>query len=96
MKKEDNILVVVKYPGEKSRWAYIPNELKEFQHLVGGYIETVRLTGDVLAIVNEEGVLLDLPENVAGLRGTVVFCSSDGDEFVSLPPDRLVTLLNIL
>lgn len=41
--------------------------LKEMQELVGGYIQIVPLsdTEPVLAVMNEEGKLLDLPYNRA-------------------------------
>lgn len=40
----------------------IPNELKDFQQLVGGYIQTVSY-GEYLLVVNEEGKLKGLPWN---------------------------------
>lgn len=52
----------------------IPNTLEALQAEVGGYIETVRLAEDILAIVNEEGWLMDLPENqhLKGIVGPAV------------------------
>lgn len=52
----------------------IPNTLEALQAEVGGYIETVRLSEDILAIVNEEGWLMDLPENrhYSGVAGPMV------------------------
>ena len=48
-------------------------QLPFFQNAVGGYIEYVRLTGYLCAIVNEEGKLRELPPTVAWLReGRVV------------------------
>lgn len=43
--------------------------LEALQQIVGGYIETVRpirLRGDLLMIVNEEGLLQNLPVNEVG------------------------------
>ena len=43
--------------------------LESLQQIVGGYIETVRpirLRGDLLMIVNEEGLLQNLPVNEVG------------------------------
>ena len=51
-------------PGHEPVMADINNTLADLQQAVGGYIETVTLprTG-LVVIVNEEGRLLDLPEN---------------------------------
>lgn len=38
-------------------------ELEEAQKLVGGYIEIVRLPSDRIAVINEDGIGLDLPYN---------------------------------
>lgn len=52
----------------------IPNTLEALQAEVGGYIETVRLTTELLAIVNEEGWLMNLPKNrhLSGIAGPMV------------------------
>ena len=57
--------------------------LEALQGVVGGYIETVspmRLSHGLLMIVNEEGVILDLPVNIiasilygADLHGTFIY-----------------------
>lgn len=70
-------------PGE------IPNTLEALQELVGGYIEPIRLRADLAAIVNEEGVLRDMPFNMylAGhwLCGTIVLVGVEGEEFTHAP-----------
>lgn len=38
-------------------------KLKELQHFVGGYIETLRIYTNQLMVVNEEGKLMKLPVN---------------------------------
>lgn len=48
--------------------------LGELQKLVGGYIKAVRLNGDHIMWVNEEGKLKGLPLNVEATR-TAVFCA---------------------
>lgn len=57
-----NVIKIV--PGHEPVMADINNTLADLQQAVGGYIETVTLprTG-LVVIVNEEGRLLDLPEN---------------------------------
>lgn len=64
----------------------LANTLEAFQKAVGGYIETVHCAGKLVYIVNEEGVILDLPENkhLPAFRGDVLLVGVDGDEFRSL------------
>ena len=58
--------------------------LDELQSFVGGYIEIIWLTPDEIMVVNEEGRLLDLPENdiasnlyeVDVIVGDVLVCDS--------------------
>lgn len=38
--------------------------LKKMQEFVGGYIELVYLNNGMCLIINEEGLLLDLPQNL--------------------------------
>lgn len=38
-------------------------QLEEMQKIVGGYIETLRIGGDRIMVVNEEGKLKDLEVN---------------------------------
>jgi hypothetical protein len=71
-----------------------PLELKELQNLVGGYIEMVSISGTLMnrnarnltAMVNEEGLLIDLPKNpfFSGLRGNVVLGRYEDEYFVGL------------
>jgi hypothetical protein len=87
----DKIKAIIKRPGEPyGHVSYISNTLKNFQHIVGGYIETVPVGTDGTVIVcNEEGKILGLPRNfVMGFApfqdiicGTVVICGTEGEEF---------------
>ena len=84
--------VIIKEPGKQARWGWLDNTLPALQEAVGGYIETVTVTTDVVLIVNEEGLLYDLPENrVLGypFRGTVVACGVKGDEFADVPIEAM-------
>lgn len=91
----ENVKVIVKYPGKDPEELVIPNELEEFQRLVGGYIETLPIAADMLAIVNEEGKLRGMEPNmiVNGdlLVGPVVLVGVNGAEFCDVPVglDRL-------
>jgi hypothetical protein len=86
----EKIHVMVKEPGEKWQRREVDNTLRTFQGLVGGHIETVTVTPDRLVlIVNEEGKLQELPENVLfrndWLVGTVVAVGVAGEDFASCP-----------
>lgn len=86
----EKIHVMVKEPGEKWQRREVDNTLRTFQGMVGGHIETVTVTPDRLVlIVNEEGKLQELPENVLfrndWLVGTVVAVGVAGEEFASCP-----------
>lgn len=71
------ILVIVRDPGQPARVERIEPTLAEFQRLVGGPVEFVRLASDgrhgyLGAYVNEEGVRLGLRPNVTlATRGDV-------------------------
>ena len=86
-KKE--IIVYVKRPGEPARQRVIPNTLEALQQIVGGYIETVTFTSDLVVICNEEGRLINLPFNCEFLGvdfvGTIIFAGRDEDEFADCP-----------
>lgn len=58
--------------------------LEELQGIVGGYIQIVQCPDDMIMVVNEEGLLLNLPVNpVASLFarqyivGDVLYCRKD-------------------
>ena len=87
--KENQILVVIKEPGQPPRVEPLfDNTLEAFQEAVGGYIEAVTIADDVVLICNEEGWLRGLPINtrVAGTTfvGTVIVAGVKGEEFASL------------
>lgn len=77
--------------------ANISDTLENLQRIVGGYIEVATVFADALVICNEEGRLLNLPENrslfLAGFCGDCLICGVDGEDFASLPdPARKVLL----
>lgn len=88
----DKIKVIIKRPDEKyGHVTNISNTLENLQKTVGGYIETLTMPGYTL-IVNEEGIINDLPFNckvagkVAGfmLFGTIIVAGVKGDEFADV------------
>lgn len=79
----------------------VSDTLENLQKLVGGYIKTVRFCTDLLLIVNEEGVIRDLPVNETlhkafghPFRGDAFFVSCAGEEFVGIKDDFARLLLS--
>lgn len=88
--------VIIKRPDEKAgHVTNISMTLKNLQKIVEGHIEVLTINKDpkVVIICNEEGKLLDLPKNFrigkrrvsATIRGTVIICGADGDDFADVP-----------
>lgn len=73
----------------------IENTLEALQHEVGGYIETVTLTLDLVLICDEEGRLkgkkVNEPASIfkQGMVGDVLIVSTDEDDFASVS-ERLI------
>ena len=59
----ERIKIGVKPVGKPLHAEWVTNDLKSFQNIVGGYIETVTMTSDAVIICNEEGRLMGLPDN---------------------------------
>ena len=99
--KENQILVVIKEPGQPPRVEPLfNNTLEAFQEAVGGYIETVTVATDLTIICNEEGRLLGLPFNVnlfsVDFVGTIIIAGVKGDEFCSLKSAFIPNILRVL
>ena len=89
----DRIKVVIFEPGKPGKEEFIPNTLYAMQQIVGGYIESLKLTSDTVIICNEEGRLLGLPENRLGIVGTFFIAGDDGgDELISLNDEQVMFL----
>ena len=73
------IRVVIIPPDAPAYTTEIKNELHRMQEVVGGYIETVRLTDGIMAVCNEEGRINKLKDNwrLPGFVGTVFLTSSE-------------------
>ena len=90
----EKIKVVVQHPGEISRIVSVPDTLEALQKLVGGYIEVVSIGRGLLLVLNEEGRLRGMKENVRCVQygtivGTVFVTAADGDEFRSLTTEEI-------
>ena len=89
------IKAIVKRPDEPvGHMTNISNTLKNFQRIVEGPIEVVKVADDVVIIANEEGKLRGLEANfVMGqdvIVGEVAVVGVDGDEFSDVPIDLTV------
>ena len=99
--KENQILVVIKEPGQAPKVEPLfNNTLEAFQEAVGGYIETVTIAEDLVIICNEEGRLMGLPFNVTvanvGFVGTVIAAGVNGCEFASIKSRHVPTVIKLL
>ena len=91
---QGKIKVVMQNPGEISRIVTVPNTLEALQKLVGGYIEPHHICGSLVLVMDEDGRLKGLPENIRCAQyGTIVgpvFVTADQDEdFRSLTPEEI-------
>lgn len=90
---------------EKPKVKTIEHNIEEMHKLVGGWIESVRISEDILMIVNEEGMVHDLPINfisfvregagivpVHEIHGDVFFVSMIGEDFASLDKIQIQTI----
>lgn len=76
--------VVYKEVGKQAEIKEIKGDLREYQSMVGGFIETFHLTDEIILIINEEGKVNNLPINfgvpcannqVEYIAGNVVVCT---------------------
>lgn len=88
--------ILYKQPGEDPRSMVIPNELKVMQQLVGGHIETLRISDNEILVMNEEGKLLGLEAIVDTIVGPVLVVGEDGEDFASLPDDEAAEISRIM
>lgn len=93
--------VVIKNVGQKPEIKEVENELHVFQDIVGGYIECVYITEDIICVCNEEGKLMGLTPNFIFNRdiivGNVFFvtCDEFGD-FASLNDEQIDLVMTVL
>lgn len=84
-KEGDKLRAIMKRPDSGWYVTNISNTLANLQRTVDGYIETVTLSSDLVAVINEEGRIKGLPYccTISGLDlvGTVIILGVDGDEF---------------
>jgi hypothetical protein len=106
--KMKNLTVVAVEVGKEPEIKTVEHTLEEMHKLVEGYIETVRVAEDILLIVNEEGMITDLPVNfhtlvidrgvvkpVHQIHGNVFFVSVSGEDFASLDKEQIQKVLKM-
>lgn len=92
--------------GEAPEVVTIPHSLDDMYKVVGGWIETVRISEDILLIIDEEGLLKEKPLNftiavVEGIKviqghhivGNCFFVAYEGEEFTSLNEEQIQRVL---
>lgn len=95
---KENIKVVRCVPEQPREVLVINDELETLQSLVGGYIETLYFSDGLVAIVDEEGMLKDLPiqffRNMP-LLGTIILTRLDEEGImISLSDEEIKFLLS--
>ena len=88
-----SIRVMVVEPDKPPYVLEIPNGLKAMQDLVGGYIETVTLSGTAVLVRNEYGKFMGLKPNRMlnndMLAGTFFVSGYRLGEFISISPQDI-------
>jgi len=83
------ISVLVKRPGQNPRHVNVSDKIESLQKNVGGYVEMVPVTRDMVILCDEEGRLKDKPYNctIGGIDfvGDIIMCGRDADGFADLP-----------
>ena len=73
--------VIYKVPGQHPTTIDVPNDLAVLQQLVDGYIETVTIDSETMMLVNEDGLLWNMPFNVEAwgvpVVGPLIVCGYD-------------------
>ena len=82
--------VFIKHPGRLGYTAVIGEGLSDLQEVVDGYIETVMFTDKLTIVCNEEGRLIPLEYNMAGIWGTFFVVGVEGDAFRSLTDEEVM------
>lgn len=82
---------------------YIKPELESYHNIVGGNIDCVTIApGKLVMVVNDEGLLLELPLNPGAsaiaercIVGDVCIVGVDEDDFTDIPSAVLPALLSV-
>jgi hypothetical protein len=98
------IKVVVKEPNKAPEVRELEESLDTYQEIVGGYIEVVSITPEILLVCNEEGKFQELPVNFTIGRnhqildvivGTAFFVGSGVEDFESLTEEQIQYVMSL-
>jgi hypothetical protein len=86
---ESSIRIVVVYPDQpEPSTIVIPNTLESLQKVVGGHIEVAKTINNFIIVVNEEGLLRELPLNRGLYYGTFFITKTKQAEFISMTEEE--------
>ena len=87
--KYEKIKALYKEPGKAPMLITVENELHALQRVIGGNLESHKVTADCCMLCDEEGRLKGLPFNChfANLEivGPILLVGVDGEEFCDIP-----------
>jgi len=94
--KENQLKVLIKEPNKEIEERTVADNLKNWQQIVGGYIETIPFPNvkNVIIVLNEEGKLKNLPCNFYipdycdMIVGNVAIVARKGSAFASLSDEQ--------
>lgn len=75
--KKGTVKVVVCRTGQRPVEELIDGSLESWQAIVGGYVQMIHLGGGISVACNEDGMMLNLPQNACGLLGDFFFTRTD-------------------
>lgn len=81
--------VIIMEPKKTGVLSEIPNEIEDLQNAVGGYIEIVKITDGLCAVVDDESQLKGKEHNILGLVGTIIICGIDGAVLCDVPTSAI-------
>lgn len=91
--------IVIKRVNSKPEIKEIEGSLHEMQELVGGHIECLRITDEIICVLNEEGRIKKLPINFMFgkhvIFGDVFFCSEDFEDFCGLTDEQAKLIMSV-
>ena len=90
----ERLRVCYKRPGEAADVREINNSIDALQGLVGGFFELAKVVKEGVGILcNEEGLMFNLPVNIYGLVGPLVWIGLSEDDFRSLTDEEVEEIM---
>ncbi len=92
--------IVVKKAGHYPELKEVRGTLENLKEIVGGYIECIQISNNIICVCNEEGKLMGLTPNFIFnddiIVGDVFFCAGAEEELTSLSTYDANWLMNVL